>query len=81
MGLDYIVEHAEYAGKLAAALTSPAAPVKKQVILISFFFFTRFFMVSKIRNFSTHVYRFGEYYFVCSVVDLFFLYTELTSLQ
>ncbi|XP_037302658.1 inverted formin-2 isoform X2 [Manduca sexta] len=31
VGLDYIVEHAEYAGKLAAALTSPAAPVKKQV--------------------------------------------------
>ncbi|XP_047994853.1 LOW QUALITY PROTEIN: inverted formin-2-like [Leguminivora glycinivorella] len=31
VGLDYIVEHAEYASKLAAALTSPAAPVKKQV--------------------------------------------------
>ncbi|XP_053615394.1 inverted formin-2 isoform X2 [Plodia interpunctella] len=31
VGLDYIVEHAEYAGKLAAALSSPAAPVKKQV--------------------------------------------------
>ncbi|KAH9639545.1 hypothetical protein HF086_012396 [Spodoptera exigua] len=31
VGLDYIVEHAEYTGKLAAALTSPAAPVKKQV--------------------------------------------------
>ncbi|CAH2053977.1 unnamed protein product, partial [Iphiclides podalirius] len=31
VGLDYIVEHAEYVGKLAAALTSPAAPVKKQV--------------------------------------------------
>lgn len=31
MGLDYIVEHAEYAEKLATALTSPAAPVKKQV--------------------------------------------------
>ncbi|CAG5056969.1 unnamed protein product [Parnassius apollo] len=31
VGLDYIVEHAEYAGKLAAALTSPAAAVKKQV--------------------------------------------------
>ncbi|XP_037867872.2 inverted formin-2 [Bombyx mori] len=31
VGLDYIVEHAEYAAKLAAALSSPAAPVKKQV--------------------------------------------------
>lgn len=31
VGLDYIVEHAEYAGKLAAALTSPTAAVKKQV--------------------------------------------------
>ncbi|CAG9135427.1 unnamed protein product [Plutella xylostella] len=31
VGLDYIVEHAEYAGKLAAALASPAQPVKKQV--------------------------------------------------
>ncbi|XP_075984374.1 FH2 domain-containing protein formin 3 isoform X2 [Anticarsia gemmatalis] len=31
VGLDYIVEHAEYTGKLAAALTSPAPPVKKQV--------------------------------------------------
>lgn len=31
VGLDYIVEHAEYAAKLAAALTSPAPPVKKQV--------------------------------------------------
>ncbi|KAJ0172024.1 hypothetical protein K1T71_011997 [Dendrolimus kikuchii] len=31
VGLDYIVEHAEYADKLATALTSPAAPVKKQV--------------------------------------------------
>lgn len=38
MGLDYIVEHAEYAGKLAAALTSPAAPVKKQVIYLELFF-------------------------------------------
>ncbi|CAK1546855.1 unnamed protein product [Leptosia nina] len=31
VGLDYIVEHAEYASKLAAALTSPTAAVKKQV--------------------------------------------------
>ncbi|XP_041982715.1 inverted formin-2 [Aricia agestis] len=31
VGLDYIVEHAEYAGKLAAALTSPTPAVKKQV--------------------------------------------------
>lgn len=31
VGLDYIVENAEYAGKLAAALASPAPPVKKQV--------------------------------------------------
>ncbi|GBP44166.1 hypothetical protein EVAR_31610_1 [Eumeta japonica] len=30
VGLDYIVEHAEYAGKLAAALATPAPPVKKQ---------------------------------------------------
>ncbi|XP_045487029.1 inverted formin-2 isoform X1 [Pieris rapae] len=31
VGLDYIVEHAEYASKLAAALTSPTSAVKKQV--------------------------------------------------
>ncbi|CAG9568417.1 unnamed protein product [Danaus chrysippus] len=31
VGLDYIVEHAEYAGKLAAALMTPTAAVKKQV--------------------------------------------------
>lgn len=35
VGLDYIVEHAEYAAKLAAALSSPAAPVKKQVTYLS----------------------------------------------
>ncbi|XP_050679512.1 inverted formin-2 [Leptidea sinapis] len=31
VGLDYIVEHAEYASKLATALTSPTPAVKKQV--------------------------------------------------
>lgn len=31
IGLDYIVENAEYAGRLASALDTPNATVKKQV--------------------------------------------------